>query len=127
MTTILFIPVKQTNEKLRALHQIAHRQFAEKSPLFFLASDRASCDFLDRLLWSASTFLPHPSSLLAIGLEVDPQFPTIFNLRPTPLSAHAKQILEFEDHTSPEKLQLSKQRYQYYRDHNFRIEYSVQF
>ncbi|HNA62491.1 MAG TPA: DNA polymerase III subunit chi [Rhabdochlamydiaceae bacterium] len=129
MTTVIFIPIKETQTKLIKLQEIAQKQLWEKHPLFFLAADKPSIDFLDKLLWSGENFLPHPTPFLKIGLELDPHYTTVFNLRPSAMTAleRIKTIFEFEDHTSSERLQLSKQRYQTYRDQNFRIEYSVQF
>lgn len=121
---IVFFPVKDSSSKLSRLHQTAHIHLAKKEPLLFLVPDKASFDFLDRLLWSspAEGFLPHPSSLLTIALQLDAHFPTVFNLRPIPLiEPGIKTVYEFEDHTSSEKFQLSKQRYQGYRAQKFPI------
>jgi DNA polymerase IIIc chi subunit len=123
MTNIIFIPVKDTPSKLAKLCQLAQKHLLEKEPLLLLAADKASFEFLDKLLWSTPPdgFLPHPTKLLSISLELDAHFHTVFNLRPVPLAdtTGIKTIFEFEDHTSSEKLQLSKQRYQHYRDNNF--------
>ena len=122
---ILFFAVKDTPSKLAKLYRISEQHLVQKDPLLLLVPDKNSFDFLDELLWISppESFLPHPSSFLAISLEVLPDFPTIFNLRPAPLlgAAGVKKIYEFEDHTSSEKFQLSKQRYQGYRDGNFPI------
>ena len=122
---IVFFTVKDTPSKLTKLYRISEQHLMQKEPLLLLAFDKNSFDFLDKLLWSSppESFLPHPSSFLAISQEVLPHFPTIFNLRPTPLleAAGIKTIYEFEDHTSSEKFQLSKQRYQNYRDGHFPI------
>jgi DNA polymerase IIIc chi subunit len=115
---ITFFPVKDTPSKLAKLCRVAQHHLEQKEPLLLLVPDKASLDFLDKLLWSSENFLPHPTPLLMISMEVNSHFPTVFNLRPSALLGDAKTIYEFEDHTSSEKLQLSKQRYQTYRDRN---------
>ena len=117
---IIFFPVKDTPSKLAKLCQIAQRHLVQKEPLLFLVPDKASLDFLDKLFWSSDYFLPHPTPLLTLSMELQ-AFPFIFNLRPSALEANVKTLYEFEDHTSTEKFQLSKHRYQTYRDQNFPI------
>ena len=123
MTTILFIPIQQTPTKLIKLQQIAQKHLWEKHPLFFLVADKPSIDFLNKLLWSAENFLPHPTRFLKIDLHLDPYYPTVFNLRPSAITetSRIKTIFEFEDHTSPEKQQLFKQKYSYYKDRQLSI------
>lgn len=125
---IVFFPVKDTPSKLVKLCQIAQQHLEQKEPLLLLVPDQASYNFLDKLLWSspAESFLPHPTALLIISMELQLSFPTVFNLRPAAyLEKGVKTIYEFEDHTSSEKLQLSKHRYQTYRDQNFPIAVEV--
>lgn len=118
---IVFFPVKDTSSKLTKLCRLAQQHLVQKEPLLFLVPDKASYDFLDKLLWSSDNFLPHPTPLLTISTELL-ACPYIFNLRPSPLlEADSKTLYEFEDHTSAEKFQLSKHRYQTYRDQNFPI------
>lgn len=118
---ITFFPVKDTLSKLAKLCRVAEHHLEQKEPLLLLVPDKASLDFLDKLLWSSENFLPHPTALLMISLELQSHFSTVFNLRPSALLEEVKTVYEFEDHTSSEKLQLSKQRYQIYRDRNFPI------
>lgn len=118
---ITFFPVKDTPSKLTKLCRVAQHHLEQKEPLLILAPDKASLDFLDKLFWSSENFLPHPTALLTISMELQSHFSTVFNLRPSALLGDIKTIYEFEDHTSSEKLQLSKQRYQTYRDQNFPI------
>jgi len=117
---IIFFPVKDTSAKLSKLCQLAQHHLAQKEPLLFLVPDKTSLDFLDKLLWSGDNFLPHPTALITLSTEPLP-FAAIFNLRSSALLEGPKTIYEFEDHTSPEKFQLSKHRYQTYRDQNFSI------
>ncbi|HUD02201.1 MAG TPA: DNA polymerase III subunit chi [Rhabdochlamydiaceae bacterium] len=117
---ITFFPVKDTPSKLSKLCRIASQHMSQKEPLLFLVPDKAAFDFLDKLLWSYEYFLPHPTPLLTISMELL-SFPSVFNLRPSALEGTIKTVYEFEDHTSAEKFQLSKHRYQTYRDQNFPI------
>jgi len=122
---IVFFPVKDTPFKLSRLCRIAEQHLHQKEPLLLLVPDKAAFDFLDKLLWTGETFLPHPTALLTISLELLAHFPTVFNLRPSALLEDVKTLYEFEDHTSSEKLQLSKHRYQTYRDRNFPISVEI--
>lgn len=117
---IIFFPVKDGAAKLSKLCKIAQHHLTQKEPLLFLVPDKASFDFLDKLFWSGDNFLPHPTPLLTISLELLPS-PTVFNLRPSALLEGTKTVYEFEDHTSAERFQLSKHRYQTYRDQHFSI------
>lgn len=117
---IVFFPVKDTSAKLSKLCQMAQHHLAQKEPLLFLVPDKTSFDFLDKLFWSGENFLPHPTSLITLSTEPLP-FASVFNLRSSALLEGPKTIYEFEDHTSVEKFQLSKHRYQTYRDQNFPI------
>src|SRR3569832_38825 len=121
---IIFFLVKDTPTKLARLCKLAQHHVEQKEPLMLLVPDKASFDFLDKLLWSSppESFLPHPTALLTISLEFDLHFPSVFNLRPVPLlETNPRTVYEFEDHTSSEKFQLSKHRYQTYRDQNLPI------
>ncbi len=125
---IVFLPVKDTQAKLARLCRLAHHHLEQKEPLLLLVPDKTSFDFLDKLLWSSpiESFLPHPTNLLTISMELVAHFSTVFNLRPVALQEPTvKTIFEFEDHTSSEKLQLSKHRYQTYRDQNLSISIEI--
>lgn len=117
---IVFFPVKDTSSKLTKLCKIAQQHLIQKDPLLFLVPDKAALEFLDKLFWSSDIFLPHPTPLLTISTEII-SCSSIFNLRSSALLEGTKTVYEFEDHTSPEKFQLSKHRYQTYRDQNFPI------
>lgn len=123
-TKIVFFPVRTSSAKLAAIVKVAHAHFERSEPLLFLVPDQNAWEFLDRLLWTTppESFLPHPSKLLQIRLEVDGAFPTVCNLCPHPLFHEGiKTIYELEDHTSPDKHQLSEKRYHAYKDHSFQI------
>lgn len=125
---IVFFPVKETPTKLARLCKLAQHHVEQREPLLLLVPDKASFDFLDKLLWSSppESFLPHPTNLLTISLELDAHFPSVFNLRPVALlETNIRTVYEFEDHTSSEKFQLSKHRYQTYRDQNLPISIEI--
>ena len=127
--TIIFLPVKDTSSKLAKLSNVAQKHLEKKEPLLFLVPDQPALEFLDKLLWTtpSESFLPHPTPLLQISLELQSPFSAIFNLKPAPLlegsllKGSAKTIYEFEDHTSAERYELAKHRYQTYRDKNYPI------
>lgn len=125
MTQVIFYSIKNTSEKLNRLCGTANRYFLSKIPLLFLVNDPEGLDFLDKLLWKTppESFLPHPNPFIQIHQKVQPEFSSIFNLQPSALIDiyPFKTIYEFEDHTSLGKLQLSKQRYQNYRDRHLHI------
>ena len=125
---VVFFPAKETSAKLLRLCRVAQHHFEQKEPLLLLVPDNAAFEFLDKLLWStpSEAFLPHPTPLLTISLELQAHFPTVFNLRPVALiESSLRTVYEFEDHTSSEKFHLSKHRYQAYRDQNFPISIEV--
>lgn len=121
---IVFYPVKTTAAKLNKLVQIAHSHFQRGEPLLFLVQDDASWDFLDKLFWQSppESFLPHPSKLIQIRQTLDPAYSTVFNLTSASLSAESiKTLYELEDHTSPDKLKASQDRYHTYRNQQLQI------
>jgi len=120
---VTFFTVRDGQAKLNKLVELAQKHLYEKNPLLFLVSDPAAFEFLDKLLWSLppESFIPHPSHLITVSFEPKEPFHTLFNLRPAPLMGPYKMVYEFEDQTSPEKLQLSQKRYQSYREANYSI------
>ena len=85
--TIIFLPVKDTSSKLAKLSNVAQKHLEKKEPLLFLVPDQPALEFLDKLLWTtpSESFLPHPTPLLQISLELQSPFSAIFNLKPAPL------------------------------------------
>ncbi len=121
---VVFYPVKTTSAKLNKLTQLAHHYFQRGESLLFLVQDDASWEFLDKLFWQvpAESFLPHPSKLIQVRQTLDPSYPTVFNLTSLPLSSESiKTLYELEDHTSPDKLKTSQDRYHAYRNQQFQI------
>lgn len=121
---IVFFPVKTTTAKLTKLTDIAASHFQKNQPVLFFVQDDASWEFLDKLFWQspAESFLPHPSKLIQIRHTFDPVYTAVFNLTSAPLLQESiKTLFELEDHTSPEKLKASQERYNTYRQNEFQI------
>jgi DNA polymerase IIIc chi subunit len=120
MSNIIFLIAKETSFKLLKICEIAKLLIEKKEPLLILVPDTAALHFVSDLLWRhpEEAFLPHPTSLLSIATEALEDGHNLFNLRPTAYTEKFlfKTIYEFEDYTSSERLQLSKVRYQSYRD-----------
>jgi DNA polymerase IIIc chi subunit len=123
-TRVTFFPVKTTAAKLTRIVNVAAAHFHKGEPILFFVQDEAAWDFLEKLLWStpAESFLPHPSKLIQIRHTFDPAYSTVFNLCPTPLIQDTiKTLYELEDHSSPEKLKASQDRYHAYRTKELQI------
>ncbi len=121
---VTFFPVKTTSAKLAKIVDVATTHFYKGESLLFFVPDETSWKFLDKLLWSTPTesFLPHPSKLIQVKYNFDPAFTTVFNLCPAPLLQETiKTLYELEDHTSPEKLKTSQDRYHTYRNKELQI------
>ncbi|MBS0615493.1 MAG: DNA polymerase III subunit chi [Verrucomicrobia bacterium] len=116
---IVFFSVKDTAAKLRTLCDVASEHLHKGQSLLILVPDATVHVFVDELLWRLPEegFLPHPSKLLWIDTEAK-EATSLFNLRPIPFTEKIsyKTIYELEDHTSPERLQLSRKRYAAYRE-----------
>lgn len=124
---IVFFPVKDISSKLLKICHTAQLHLEKKETLLILVPDQTVWEFIDQLLWKLpeDSFLPHPCSLISIELQPKEDGSALFNLRPMSFleKNYFKTIYELEDHTSSEKLQLSKQRYQAYRDANYPISF----
>lgn len=124
MPNVAFFTVKETAAKLRKITEVAQDYLRKKELLIILVSDQTALEFVDELLWRLPEegFLPHPTTLLQIDTQAR-EAAAIFNLRALPYleKPYVHTIFEFEDYTSTEKLQLSKQRYASYRDAHYAI------
>ncbi len=121
---IILLPVKTTSEKLAKIVQTATDHFHQKEPLQFFVQDQAAWEFLDKLLWShpPESFLPHPSKLIQTHYQLDSTITTVFNLSSAPLFHDTiRTVYELEDHSSPEKLKASQDRYHAYREKDLQI------
>ncbi len=121
---IVFFSVQDTATKLRKICDVARDHILRAQSLLILVPDTTVHAFIDELLWRLPEegFLPHPSKLLVIDTQPQ-EAASLFNIRPVPYTEkiYYKTVYELEDHTSPEKLQLSHQRYNAYRDLNLPI------
>ena len=121
---VTFFPVKTTSAKLTKITNLAVDYFQRSEPILFFVQDEAAWDFLDNLFWStpAESFLPHPTKLIQIRTTFDMTCPTIFNLSSAPLVHESiKTLYELEDHTTPDRLKASQNRYHTYRSQDVQI------
>ncbi len=120
MVNVVFYPVKETSSKLLKICEVAYLHLERSEPLLILVPDTAALNFVDNLLWKLpeESFIPHPTSLISIAIEPTEEGSALFNLRPIAYTEKFffKTIYELEDQTSLERLQLSKVRYQVYRE-----------
>ncbi len=125
MSNVLFFPVKGNDAKLLKICKVATLHVQRKEKLIILVSDQIAFDFVDELLWRLPEegFLPHPNPFLTIETEPNGEASALFNLQPLAFLKNNsfKKIYELEDYTSSEKLRLSKQRYQMYRNAGYPI------
>jgi DNA polymerase III subunit chi len=133
MTKIVFFQVKDTSSKLSKICQTALFHFEKKESLLILTPNQTVVEFVDALLWRfpEDSFLPHSISdapcadLIAITATLANvnQACRVFNLNTDPVfwKEPIKIIYELEDLTSPEKKQLSQNRYAAYRKAGYQI------
>ncbi len=124
MAKVTFICVKTPPAKLACITSIASYYFSLNHALAILVEDTKALHFVDELLWRhpLESFLPHPTQLLSISLQVAEDTGVVLNLKPAPLlEGSFYNIYEMEDYTSSEKLQLSKQRYEAYKKAGYTV------
>lgn len=115
---VIFFPIHTAPEKLSKITETARLHFTRSEPILFFVPDETAWKFLNELLWKIppESFLPHPSKLIHIRLKLDPQVLAVFNLCPDPVPHNGlKTLYEFEDHSSPDRKQLSDAKYQTYK------------
>ena len=104
MSRVVFIPIKDNNDKLAKLTTILQSHFEKGQAVHVLAPNPQVIEFVDQLLWRlpAHSFLPHSTSnkeLITIG-ETPNDATIIFNLTPSPLlTSSVKLIYEYEKET----------------------------
>ena len=116
MGRVVFIPIKDNNDKLAKLTTILQSHFEKGEAVHVLAPNPQVIEFVDQLLWRlpAHSFLPHSTSnkeLITIG-DTPNDATILFNLTPSPLlTSSVKLIYEYE----------RPAHYQAYKEANFPI------
>jgi DNA polymerase-3 subunit chi len=129
----IFFEVKNAQDKLKRIFQTAEAHFEKSEPLLLLVSDSAAALFIDEWLWKLeeTSFLPHlvsdlPSSeIILISTKQEPHDRNfLFNLSADlpPNTDKGKIFYEFDDSSSPLKKELSKKKFEFYRERGFLIE-----
>ncbi|NNM43847.1 MAG: hypothetical protein HKM07_05845 [Chlamydiae bacterium] len=126
---IIFVSIQTNSQKIDKLCLICKDFFLKKAPLLLLTESSEASQFLDVLLWKypKTSFLPHgltPSKeLLLLSMTPSGDCQNIFNLtsKPLELSKQVQTIYEFEDFSSPEKQEISKKKFTFYRALGFSI------
>ncbi len=129
----IFFQIKNNKSKLRKIIETANFHFSKNENFLFIVADEASAKFVDELLWKnpPTSFLPHfvSSTYLEEKIVITSKRENlnnskyIFNLCPNPLMLDNINIIyEFEDFTASGKLQLSRKKYELYKERKFFIE-----
>ncbi|MGB7978679.1 MAG: DNA polymerase III subunit chi [Chlamydiales bacterium] len=133
-TRVIFFQVSDNGTKLKKIVETAHHHFEKKEPILILVDDEKSQKFVDELLWKlpATSFLPHsasdePTSEFVAVAKVKKNVNgarIAFNLCASSLLMEGpfRIIYEFEDLTTPNKKNLSSQRFDSYKQTGFLIE-----
>ena len=129
----VFFQIKNNKSKLQKIVETAYYHFSKNEKILFISADESSVQFVDDLLWKTpkTCFLPHFASSTYIDEKVvitakrenlnNSKY--IFNLCPNPLMLDDINIIyEFEDFTASGKLQLSRKKYELYKERKFFIE-----
>jgi DNA polymerase-3 subunit chi len=131
---IFYTSLKTPAEKVRFLIKIASEHFQKNQKIIIYTADHKTAEFVDNLLWSEPKegFLPHFISqtlideCIVITCEKTNlnQAKFALNLSMDPLdlvTLKLTTVLEIEDRSSPEKLQVFKKKLHYYQKNNFQI------
>jgi len=130
---VVFFQIKDAKTKLIKIIQTAMHHFEKKEKLLIQVSDEASLSYVDELLWRVPIegFLPHVVSNRPIDdfivitkmQENLNKSSYLFNLSQDiiDLDTSYKIIYDFDDLTSPKKLEKSKKRFEIYRQAGLKI------
>jgi len=131
---VIFFPVKDPNVKLQKVVRAARFHFAKRERILFQVADEKAAKFLDELMWKmpAYGFLPHAIShhetddyvVITDSKKNLNNSKYVFNLCPSPILAEDtfRLIYELEDMSTPNKLMLSRKRFEAYRSLKYIIE-----
>ncbi len=130
----VFFQIKDVKSKVIKLIQTALYHFQKKEPIIIFVNDSISETFVDEILWKQplESFLPHvvsqeSSSDFIVITKTDKNLNNahfIFNLCPQipMIDKTFKTIYDYDDLTSQKKQELSKKRFDDYRNMGFVIE-----
>lgn len=133
-TRVIFFQVSDGPTKLKKIVETSQFHFEKKEPILILVEDDKSKTYVDELLWKfpPTSFLPHTASdtpvtdwiVITKAKQNLNQAKVAFNLCPTSLFIEGffRIIYEFEDLSTPNKKNLSSQRFDAYKQAGFFIE-----
>lgn len=126
--TVIFLKAADNQSKISCICDTVRRCFEEGKAVLIAVSSQEASNFLDNLLWRypEDSFLPHVVSndpvsdriVITMNEKNINNAAVLFNLRPNAnLSRGMFQVIyDLFDETHPDKLKLSQQRLQAYRD-----------
>jgi DNA polymerase-3 subunit chi len=129
---VLFYKVTDNQSKIRLISQKAQEAYQKEERLLISTPNLPAAQYVDELLWNypEESFMPHAisdtplSDWIAITMQSQlnvNQAARQLNLCPTPseLYDQMEEIYEFLDHTTPQKVELSQQRFRFYEGKGF--------
>ena len=135
---VVFLSVSRPFEKLKAIVHTAHNHFLNHTHLLIRCKNDAITSFLDEQLWLVpkNSFLPHivcndaTKELIALTTSQENinQAHSIFNLTKRPLEtldSYITKIYEFDESSSNEEVEHTKQLYEHYKQQGYRIQSRV--
>ncbi|MBM3194792.1 MAG: DNA polymerase III subunit chi [Chlamydiae bacterium] len=132
MNVTLFT-IKQKGDGAKKILTICQKAVEKKIFLKIFCSNPESIRFLDQLLWQfpEHSFLPHATEenytcepiLLSVQQEIKKPFTHLIWLlkEPPPQELKWSHLYDFEDQSSPDSLQHSNNRYQFYKQMGCKI------
>lgn len=129
---VVFFQVKTPQEKVECICREAESHFNKHHKLFFYVDSDEALKYIDKLLWTTPqmSFLPHIASdevcddlvILTKSEKTILQARTLFNLTQNPIQTkNSSTIYELEDMTSPQKKELAKIKFDFYKSNHFHI------
>lgn len=131
---VTFFTVTAPATKPEVLCHIATESFERRERLLIRVASQEALDYVDLLLWRSPphSFLPHTISETTtaeyIAITTSQSNPNgasaIFNLTPYPLLDEGDgvgHIYEFDDQTTPARLEASKKAYRAYKEKGYAL------
>lgn len=132
---VTFYRIKNNAAKIQLICTKTQEAFQHEKRLLISVPNLQAAQYVDTLLWKLPEegFLPHviadtaTSEWIAITMQDKHninQASCLLNLcsTPSPLYPHVEEIIEIWDETHPQKMELSQQRFQFYKSKNLLIE-----